>query len=97
MNKILSMKNINIYSDGHNHFVVHNTLKKFNDGHTHIDNFNTAKYIAYLSLYKKIPKRRHLSAYLIDSIIRLSIDSNYIDEMKKLKMEVLSKKNKRVT
>ena len=92
MNKILSIKYMNIYSDGHNHFIVHNTLKKFSQGHTHIDNFNTAKYIAYLSLYKKIPKKKHLSIYLIDSIIRLSTDSNYIDEMKKLKMEVLSKK-----
>lgn len=92
MNKILSIKYFNIYSDGHNHFIVHNMKKPFKTGHTHIDNFNTAKYIIYLALYKKKPKNNHLSIYLIDSVIRLSSDDKYIQEMEEFKNTVIEKK-----
>ena len=95
MNLIMNMKYFNIYSDGHNHFIVHNTRKKFSEGHTHIDNFNSAKYISYLALYKKIPQKRRLSLYLIESVIRLSTDKEYIESMYELKRETISKKEAR--
>lgn len=96
MNKILTIKHFNIYSDGKDHFIVHNMRKPFNEGHTHINNFNTAKYIIYLALYKRIPKNKHLSIYLIDSVIRLSIDNEYICKMEDFKKLMIEKKNKKV-
>ena len=95
MVRIKKMKYINIYSDRTGSYVVHNTKKEFSQGHTHINNFNTAKYIAYLVIYKKLPKNNHLSIYLIDSVIRLSNDHKYINQMKLLKEQVLLKKNHR--
>ena len=94
MVRITKMKYINIYSDKSGSYVVHNTKKEFSDGHTHINNYKTAKYIAYLVIYKKMPKNNHLSIYLIDSVIRLSNDRKYINQMKLLKEEVLKKRTK---
>lgn len=92
MHVISTMKYYNIYSDGNNHFIVHNMRKNFSDGHTHIDNFKTAKYITYLALYKKLPKNHHLSVYLIQSLIRISTDKEYIDELNEFMNEMKNKK-----
>ena len=78
------MKHFNIYSDKQGTYIVHNTRKEFSNGHTHINNYNTAKYIAYLALYKKMPKKGHLSSYLIQSLIRISDDNTYINKMRML-------------
>lgn len=72
----------NIYNAG-NSFIVHNTKMDFTDGHTHIKNFSTAKFIIELSLHKTIPK--HLSDYLIISLIRLNKqDIEYKDKLEKM-------------
>ena len=84
MNQIMKMKYIKIYSDGHNHYIVHNTKKDFPIGHTHIDNFNTAKYVATLALHHKIPQPNHMSNYLIRSLIRISTDNEYITKLNNL-------------
>ena len=52
-----------------------------------------ARYVAYLALYKKIPKNNHLSTYLIQSVIRISDDKKYIIQMTEL-LEDSSKKKK---
>ena len=69
----------NIYSAG-NRFIVHNTRMEFSKGHTHIRNFSTAKFIIELSLHKSIPK--HLSNYLLISLIRINDDIEYINKLK---------------
>ena len=74
-------------------YIVHNTNKPFENGHTHINNFDTAKYVLYLSLYRRLPKNNHLSIYLCDSIIRISNDKKYIDKMKSFKLRMIQKKN----
>ena len=94
MVRIFKLKKINIYSDSDNHYIVHNTNKPFEDGHTHINNFNTAKYLAYLIAYKRMPKNNHLSFYLIDSLIRLSDDNKYINKLKDLKNKEIKNKEK---
>ena len=94
MVRITKMKFINIYSDRNGSYVVHNTRKEFSEGHTHINNYNTAKYIAYLALYKKMPKNNHLSIYLIESLIRISSDKKYINQLELLKETVLKKRTK---
>lgn len=85
MVRISRVKHINIYSDSNGHFIVHNTRKEFSEGHSHINNYKTAKYIAYLAAYKKIPKKGHLSKYLIESLERLSTDKKYILRIKGIK------------
>jgi len=95
MVRVSKMKHFNIYSNMKNDYIVHNTHKEFADGHTHINNYDTAKYIAYLALYKRMPKKNHLSEYLIDSVIRISDDQEYINKMKAFKRNSNNKKGKK--
>jgi hypothetical protein len=92
MVRVGKLKYYNIYSDMNGSYIVHNTHKEFSEGHTHIKNFDTAKYVAYLSLYKRLPKKGHLSIYLIESVIRISDDKNFIQKMKMLKQSEIKKK-----
>lgn len=82
MNVIYRRKNYNIYKMGKNNFIVYNTNKKFEEGHTHINNYNTAKTVISMSLNNTIPD--HLSKYLIESIIRISTNKDYIEQLKVL-------------
>lgn len=68
-------------------FIVHNVRKPFQSGHTHIDRFSTAKYITKLAYGRIVPK--HLSRYLLVSLIRISDDKEYQDKLRK----VLDKEN----
>nr|DAH50412.1 MAG TPA: hypothetical protein [Caudoviricetes sp.] len=63
-------------------YVVHNSNKPFEKGHTHIERFDTAKYLIHLSVKKIVPK--HLSKYLIVSLIRIAEDKKYKNELYKL-------------
>ena len=94
MARISRIQHFNIYSDSNGSYIVHNTRKEFSEGHTHINNFNTAKYITYLALYKRLPKKGHLSLYLIESVIRISDDSHFINKMNDFKNRELRKKNR---
>lgn len=85
MVRIDRMGCVNIYSNSDGGYIVHNTHKEFAKGHTHINNYKTARFVAYLVIYKKIPKKNHLSNYLIESVVRLSTDKKYIDNITKLK------------
>lgn len=96
MVRVAKMKYFNIYSNTEGAYIVHNTHKEFHEGHTHINNFNTAKYVAYLALYKKVPKKGHLSDYLIESIIRLSDDKAYIRRMNQFKNVQHNKKREAI-
>lgn len=80
MNIIYKRKNYNIYKVSKNQYIVHNTLKPFSNGHTHVNNYYAAKMIIHLSITKTIPD--HLSKYLLESIIRISIDIEYIEKIK---------------
>lgn len=82
MNVIYRRKNYNIYKIGRDNFIVHNTRKKFEKGHTHINNYNAAKTIISMSINNIVPK--NLSKYLIESIIRISTDEQYIEKLKVL-------------
>ncbi|WP_301214669.1 hypothetical protein [uncultured Clostridium sp.] len=82
MNIIYSKKHFNIYRVGKNAFIVHNKHKNFKYGHTHINNYNTAKWIINLSINNTIPNRA--SIYILDSIIRISDNKNYINEIENI-------------
>ena len=78
MVRVDKLKYYDIYSNMRGGYIVYNRHKEFSVGHTHINNFKTARYIAYLSLYKKKPKGK-LSKYLVESLIRISDDRKYIN------------------
>ena len=60
-------------------YIVHNSNKEFKYGHTHITNFDTAKYLVYLSIHTIVPKR--FPDYLMISLVRLSDDLEYINKL----------------
>lgn len=96
MNQIYKKKSYVIFRvrDG---YIVHNKSKMFSKGHTHITNFDTAKYLINLSIRKTIPK--HLSDYLLESLIRISGDEVYskkiqaMRERQKREKRILTQKN----
>ena len=83
MVRIYKYKSFNIYSNFNNSYIVHNTKKPFKNGHTHINNYNTAKFLIKLSIHKTIPN--HLSDYLIESLIRINSDHDYIHKLENIK------------
>ena len=70
-------------------FILHNTDKEFSQGHTHLNSFKIAKYLIELITYKRIP--RHLSKYLLVSLIRVSDDTEY---QRKINELISNKKRK---
>jgi len=91
MNQVYKRKSYIIFRvrDG---YIIHNKTKQFCKGHTHITNFDTAKYLINLSIKKTVPK--HLSSYLLESLIRISNDDAYSQYIKELQ-ERQELKNKR--
>lgn len=87
MVKIYKQKNFSLYSNFDNGFIIHNTYKPFEKGHTHLNNYHTARYLIKLAYHGIVPS--HLSIYLIDSLIRISIDDEYIRRLKILKEKEL--------
>ena len=83
MVRIYKKKWFNIYKGDDHAYIVHNTRKDFDIGHTHINNFNTAKYVLNMALYNLIPSK-HLSSYLLNSIIRVSNNESYANKIKAL-------------
>lgn len=63
-------------------YIVINRKKQFDEGHTHIRNFNTAKYIADLAAYHRIPN--HLPIYLLVSLKRLAESEDQIIKIESL-------------
>ena len=86
MVQIYKRKNYVIYSNHEKDsaYIVYNTRKEFSEGHTHINNYNTAKYIIGMSLNNLIPKKK-LGDYVLQSIIRISTNKDYINKLEKLK------------
>lgn len=74
MKQIYKKRSFVIYRvrDGH---IIYNTKKPFSEGHTHVSNYDTAIRIMNIAISKEIP--RHLSDYLLESLIRLTDDENF--------------------
>lgn len=88
-NEIYKKKNFSIIKIDKGGFIVINKNKLFEEGHTHLESFNVAKMIIDLAINKSMP--RHLSQYLLISLIRISEDEEYIRKLREL---VGNKKNK---
>lgn len=65
-----------------NSFIVHNSKYQFNDKHTHIFNLGIAKKVIYYTKKNIVP--RTFNPYLLTSLIRLSDDTRYINEIEAL-------------
>lgn len=89
MVRIYKRKEFNLYSAG-NGYIIHNSKGEFSQHHTHINNYHTAKYLIDLAVHKSIPYK-HISSYLIESLIRISLDKKYIEKLKNLKNSKSSK------
>lgn len=81
MVRIYKKKYFNLYSNQEG-YIIHNTHKDFQKGHTHINNYNTAKFLINLALYKTVPDK-NMSKYLYQSLIRISSDQAYINKIRK--------------
>lgn len=88
-NEVYQKKNFSIVKIDKSGYIVINKNKPFEDGHTHLESFKAAKMIIDLAINKSIP--RHLSQYLLISLIRISEDEEYIRKLREL---VGNKKNK---
>lgn len=72
---VYKKKNYKIPSCG-KEFIVWNTRLDFHEHHTHISNYNTCKYIVNLCIKNRIPDK-HLSSYLLNSILRISDNEDF--------------------
>jgi hypothetical protein len=81
-----------VYRAGNN-FIVHNSRFMFHDAHTHVRTLNTAKRIIYCSKKKVIPKT--FPEYLLYSIIRVTDDDHFVDQIQSL-IEVRRQKGKKL-
>jgi hypothetical protein len=78
-----------------NGFIAINTKKEnWKDSHTHLHSFNAAKTAIDLVIKKKIPKEK--SFYYLRSLMRLSDDEKYVEEIKNL-IEVKKSKGKKLS
>lgn len=81
MNKIYERGKY-IILEGIDHYVVVNKTKEFKTGHTHITNYNTALWLIKLSEHKSVP--HHISPYLLESLVRINSDEEYVRKLKEL-------------
>lgn len=91
MKQVYSKDEFKMYQSKESEFIVHNTKKPFKIGHTHLKSFDQAKYIIDMVRWKRIPK--HLSEYLLISLIRISDESKYQHDVLML-LESKRKSNK---
>lgn len=80
-NCIYRKKEFIILTVGHEYIAI-NQNKVFKKGHTHLKSFKQAEYLINIALHRRIP--RHLSSYMLTSLIRISNDESYIESLQEL-------------
>lgn len=89
-----SLKQFRIFKNEEDEtYYIRNREKSFKDGHAHINNLDTAKYLIKLSLNKEFP--HNLSIYLLECLIRINTDEDYINKIEELIIAKKARKNKR--
>lgn len=63
-------------------YIVVNKNKKFKDGHTHLKNHKLCKLAIHYVENEKIPKNKNI--YFLSSLIRLSTNKRYIDQVEQV-------------
>lgn len=72
--------------EGKSEYIVINKNKPFENGHTHLKNYHTAVWLINLASHNTVPK--HISDYLLESLIRISKDRHYIDKLNSMRKQV---------
>lgn len=83
MNQVYKKESYIVIPVGNN-FIIINTNKVFKDGHTHVKSIGIARLLIDLAIAKELPK----NPYFSDNLIRISIDKNYIRELKEFKEDM---------
>lgn len=63
-------------------YIVINKNKKFKEGHTHLKNHKLCKLAIYYVENEKLPENKNI--YFLSSLIRLSTNKKYIDQIEDL-------------
>lgn len=69
--------------------IVCNTRKVFENGHTHLKRMDIAKLLISLAIEKKLPKNPHL----VDNLIRITDDKEYIEQLKEFKETIVTERD----
>ncbi|MFZ5354250.1 MAG: hypothetical protein ACOZCL_16235 [Bacillota bacterium] len=83
--QIYQNTNFKVYRANHG-FIVHNSDKNFSEGHTHVQKYDTCMVMIKLLKSKKPPKSK--SRYFLESLLRLSDDDKYNNQLKQMLMSV---------
>lgn len=75
-------KNFKIYASvsEDNGYIIVNTKKPFEKGHSHVNDYKLAKHIIDLAINYRVPNKE--KTFIIDSLIRLTSDKDYIKKLK---------------
>ena len=92
---IYKKRNFNVYDAGSDQYIIHNNRYEYDNHHTHIRSFKTCKFLIDLVIHRSIPK--HLSDYLITSLIRISNDEDEDYLSKLYDMKSSSKEDRKGT
>lgn len=82
MNQIYKKEKFIIIPVGEEHLVI-NTEKVFKEGYINVRRFDIATLLIDLAINKQLPNK----SKFVDSLIRISVDKNYIKELKEFKEE----------
>lgn len=78
---MIKYRHFNITKKGDGYLVV-NTNKPFKEGHTHVNRHDVAEILCKLAYREQMPKSK--SKWLIESLIRISHDMDYVNRLKTL-------------
>lgn len=81
-NVVYSKGGYKILSVGSDYIAVNSEKGAFKEAHTHLKNFKQAMYVINMVSHKRVP--RHLSDYLLVSLIRISNDESYREMIEEL-------------
>lgn len=87
-------KIIKVQKKGKSGFIVFNSKKDFEEGHTHIDNYNMCKHIIWCVTTDFIDKK--LSTYLLKSLIRVSRNTHYQNQVRKIISQRMLESTKKI-
>ena len=75
-------KNFKIYASvsKDNGYIIVNMKKPFEQGHSHVNDYKLAKHIIDLAINHRVPNKE--KTFIIDSLIRLTSDKDYIKKLK---------------
>ena len=85
-------KNFKIYASmsKDNGYIIVNMNKDFEHGHSHVNNYKLAEHIIDLAIHYRVPEKH--KTFIIDSLIRISSDRDYIRKLTYAKSLVKSKR-----